>query len=84
MKNQAHVRVQNFLHQVKNGQKSMDQVEEVREELYELVARLEQFKKQYPEQEPPELSSEFQKALKNLERSSLVDRFPFLKAASFL
>lgn len=80
----AHQRVQNFLLQVQNDEKTMDDVEEIREDLYKLVSRLEQFKEAHPEVEPPEFSSGVQRALEHLERSSLIQRFPFLKAASFL
>lgn len=77
--------VRHFLRQLENGEASPEDASRIRDELGELVSRVERVNKLYPEQEGPELSSDVRELFEQIDRNKLVDRFPFLKqAASFL
>lgn len=78
-------RVRRFLRQLDRGDASVEDAGRIRDELCELVSRVERVNEMYPEREGPELSSDVQELLQEIDRNKLVDRFPFIKqAASFL
>ncbi len=77
-------RVRSFLRDLDEGRVTLNEAERIRDDLYELVSRVERMQNVYPDDREPELSPDVCKLLKKIGKKKLVNRFPFLKAASFL
>ncbi len=77
-------RVRSFLADLENGDARPQDAEKIRDDLYELVSRVERVQNLYPDGQEPELSPDVCRLLKRLGKKNILRRFPFMKAASFL
>ncbi len=78
-------RVRTFLRNLDRGSVSLENADQIRDDLYKLVSRVERMQERLPQDQSPELSPDVCRVLKQIDRKkNLIDRFPFLKAASFL
>jgi hypothetical protein len=78
-------RVRKFLRRLDDGEVSVDDAEQIREELREVVSRVKRVNKKFPGDQGPELSADVQHLFREIDRNKLRDRFSFLDniAASF-
>lgn len=78
-------RVRAFLHKLDEGEVSVDDAEQIRDELREVVSRVKRVRKKFPGDQGPELSADVEHLFREIDRNKLRDRFSFLDniAASF-
>lgn len=78
-------RVRSFLNALERGDATLEDAEDIRDDLYELVNRIQRVQERLPEGHRPELSSEVGELLQSIDnQKGMLQQFPFIKAASFL